>query len=68
MARQQITRILTNNDQEKLLVRSYNIEENMSKMYQTLRESLGAKHSVTLRLERIMRRAILFRYTIQGLG
>lgn len=68
MARRKLEGLLTEDEHEDAIVNGYKAEESMEDIYHMLRQRLGARHQLTLKAERAMRRVNEFRHRISNLG
>ena len=68
MPRRKLTGSLTEAEHENAIIHGYKAEESMEDIYHTLRERLGARHPLTLKAERAMRRVNDFRHKISQVG
>ena len=68
MARRKLRGRLTEAEHENAIIHSHKAEESMEDIYHTLREKLGARHLLTLKAERAMRRVNDFRHKISQVG
>ena len=68
MARRKLEGLLTEDEHEDAIVNGHKAEESMEDIYHMLRQRLGARHQLTLKAERAMRRVNEFRHRISNLG
>ena len=68
MPRRKLNGTLTEDEHEDAIINGHKAEESMEGIYHMLREKLGARHALTLKAERTMRRVNDFRHRISNLG
>ncbi len=68
MARRKLDGELTEDEHDDAIINGHKAEESMEDIYHTLREKLGARHSLTLKAEGAMRRVNDFKHSLSNLG
>ena len=66
MARRKLAGTLTEKEHEEAIINVHRAEESLEEMYRRFRERLGARHQLTLKAERAMRRVNEFRHKISN--
>lgn len=68
MARRKLDGMLTEEEHEEAIINGHKAEESLEDLYHKFRERLGARHQLTLKAERAMRRVNEFRHKISNFG
>jgi hypothetical protein len=68
VARRKLEGYLSEGEHEDAIINGHKAEESMEDIYHMLRQRLGARHQLTLKAERAMKRVNEFRHIISNLG
>ncbi len=66
MARRKLDGMLTEEEHEEAIINGHKAEESLEELYHKFRERLGARHQLTLKAERAMRRVNEVRHKISN--